>query len=150
MTRSRWGEGLEGISERIPGYRVVLTNRTRRGVRKLHTFVVDADTEDEPGGPYWGRAVETLRPEGLDGVLTVAEQLPEVVSLARSVDVPAPLLMVILDVCASAGRHSIDLADVNTIVSQWGSRLRALDTLAADQRAIATPALFSTIRDAVL
>ena len=51
----------------------------------------------------------------------------------------------VFDALVSAGRHRIDLADINRIVSQLGSRIVGLPTLAPEQRRIAEPALYAEI-----
>ena len=130
----RWGDGLHG--ERLPEYRVVVTERTRRGVAKRHTFVLVADTWNEDGGPHWARETKNL---------PLFEPLGETVHLADGVDVAASALTVILEARVSQGRHQVDLADIKVVVSQLGSRLAALDTLTAEQRQLAEPALYAEI-----
>jgi hypothetical protein len=133
---------LEG--ERLPEYRVVVTEHTRHGVAKRHTFVLIAETWDEPDGPHWG--CETDRPIRADhGLVAVAEPLPETIGLARGLDLPAPALVVVLEALVSGSRHHIDVADIKVIVSQLGSRITALDALSADQRRSAEPALYTEI-----
>lgn len=137
---SRWGDGLRG--QRLPAYRVVVTEQTRHGRAKRHTFVLDPFAEDEP--EHWER--ETEKPIRAHGELvTFTEPLRETVSLARGVDIPSSVLVVILEALVSDERHSIDLADIKVIVSQLGSRLTSLDTLTAEQRSRAVPALFAEI-----
>ena len=138
--RSRWGDGLEG--QRLPHYRIVVTEQTRHGRTKRHTFVLDPFADDDP--EHWGR--ETEKPIRAHGELvTFTEPLRETVSLARGVDMPSSVLVVILEALVSDARHSVDLADIKVVVSQLGSRLGTLDTLSAEQRRRAEPALFAEV-----
>jgi hypothetical protein len=135
--RSRWGEGLEG--QRLPGYRVVVTERTRHGRVKRHTFVLDEGTEDCPGGPYWHAARREDPPWGF------GDPLPVTVTLAQGVDIPATTLAAILDALVSKARHRIDLKDIKVIVSQLGSHIAGLYTLTGEQRRLAGWALYTEI-----
>lgn len=139
--RSRWGTGLEG--QRLPGYRVVVTEQTQRGHRKRHTFVLDADTWDSPGGPLWHAVRREDRAPARE--FEFGDPLPPTVPLARGVDIPAAGLSVILDALVSQEQHRIDLADIKRIVSQLGSRIARLDTLPVAQRRLAEPALYAEI-----
>jgi hypothetical protein len=128
-TRSRWGKAAGG--ERLPGYQVVVKERTRHGARKRHTFSLDEDTWDEPGGPHWrvlGR-----------------QPIPTTVNLAKGVDVAATALVVILEALVSGSRHQIDVDNVKVIVSELGSRIAQLGELSAEDRQHAEPALYTEI-----
>ena len=132
--RSHWGKELEG--QRLPDYRVVVTEQTRHGHRKPHTFVLDPETWDEPGGPHWRWQLHGE---------TDCRPLPAIVPLAQGVDVPARTLVVILEALVSKARHRIDLADVNRIVSQLSPHIARLHTLSEEQRRLAEPALYTQI-----
>ncbi|MGO9352184.1 MAG: hypothetical protein ACLP3C_15675 [Mycobacterium sp.] len=142
----RWGDGLTG--ERLPGYQILVTEH---GSTKRHRFVLDPDTEDEPGGPHWrwyagkppARGAFTERGQRWWGA--PRRPLPAITDLAKGVDVPGPTLEVVFDALVSGRRHRIDLADIKRIVSQLGSRIARLDTLAADQRRLVEPALYTEI-----
>jgi hypothetical protein len=71
------------------------------------------------------------------------------IHLAGGVDVSQSSLNIILDAIASTATAiravDLDIADLNLIVSQLGTRLSALDSLTADQRRLAEPALYSEI-----
>ncbi len=142
--KGRWGQGFFG--ERLPDYRVVITT-SGPSSRKKHTFILVADNEADPDTPlHWERVTETFRcDDGIGGRLLVSlsEPLPEKVNLAKSVDVPGATLMLVFDALVSGGRHRIDLADINRIVSQLGSRIARFDTLPPEQRRIAEPALYT-------
>lgn len=137
--RSRWGAGLEG--QRLPGYRVAVTEQTRRGRVKRHTFVLDEETWESPGGPHWHLARRQYRGDARG----FGDPLPLTVNLAPGVDIPAAAFTLILDALVSGTRHSIDLAEINAIVSQLGPRLIAFGTLDAQRRQLAEPALYSEI-----
>ncbi|WP_373121132.1 hypothetical protein [Mycobacterium marinum] len=152
--RYTWGKGLEG--QRIPGYRVGLVSGHRGA--KRHAFVLVADDEAQPDSPlHWERVIHTSRdivgsgplalgsPTTNVAIISLSEPLPAKVPLARNVDIPAGVLSVILDALVSQARHKIDLSDIKIIVSQLGSRIVRLDTLDAERRRLAEPALHKEI-----
>ncbi len=155
--KTRWGDGFTG--DRLPEYRIVVTEQTQHGNAKRHTFVLDPDTVDEPGGPHWHRYSDRRLPPavpewallpGMSGeqqrwasMRTVP--LPDVVHLSQGVDVPAVTLVVIFEALVSQEQHRIDLAHVKRIVSQLGWRIAQLGTLPPEQRRIAEPALYTEI-----
>jgi hypothetical protein len=142
--RSRWGDGLE--SQRLSDYRVVVMEHTRHGDKKRHTFVLDPDTEGEPGGPHWRRFSEKPPNGGGPQQWGAARYpLPDIISLARGMDISASSLVVILEALVSGSKHQIDLAHIKTIVSQLGSRLTTLTTLDEQTRRLAESALYTEI-----
>lgn len=146
---SRWGDGLSG--ERLPGYRVVVTEQTRHGLANRHTFLLDEDTWDDPGGPQWRvetrehRAHSRVTMDGHRMRLGFGESLPDPINLTKGMDVPASTLVVILDALARGGRHRIFMADLKVIVSQLGSRISKFTMLPAAQQRLAESALYSEI-----
>lgn len=148
-TRGRWGEGLRG--QRLPGYRIVVTEQRRRGISKRHTFILDEDSWDEPGGPHWmrepddGLLKEHYRARATGQGMRWSQPLPPTVDLSRGVSVTAPVLTLILEALVSDGRHNIDIASVKVIVSQLGPRLTAFDTLDDGHRRLAEPALYKEV-----
>lgn len=143
--KNRWGEGLDG--QRLPGYRIAVTETTHRGRIKRGTFVLAEDTWDEPGGPHWERVTKTFKyHDGHSSLLmSHSEPLPPTVQLARGFDLPATILAVILDALVSDSHHQIDLSDVKRIRSQLGRRIVQLKSLPADQRGHAEQALYREI-----
>ena len=142
-----WGKGLEG--QRIPGYLLVLTELTRRGRTKRASFVLAEDTWDEPGGPHWERVTEKTAhwqdPLHSRHVIASSEALPATVHLAKDLDLPATMLVVILDALLSDSRHAADIADIRRVRSQLGSRIVQLDALPSDKRQHAEPALYHEV-----
>ncbi len=145
--QNRWGARSEGRP--LPGYRVVVTTSGRG--KKKHTFVLVPDEEEVPSSPvHWERVTETLRDHatGLSSgklVVSLSEPLPEVVHLAKSVDVPLSMLTVILDALVSGAQHKISLDEVKHIVSHHGSDITKVCALPAETRRLAESALYATI-----
>lgn len=155
---SRWGEGLEG--QRLPGYRIVLTEETRHGKAKRWTFLLDEDSWDEPGGLHWiiepdrWKITERAhragygthdKPLNLKQHGLAREPIPPVMHLARGLDVPREALTTILDALVSAAKHELAVADIKKIISQLGRRLVAFNALTEDQRQHAESAVFVQI-----
>jgi hypothetical protein len=132
-------------------HQVVITEATRRGRAKRHTFArrfpeVDGPGKWRPEPPRDKQLRKQLR-EQQSVRIPGSEPLKPgtLVPLADGVDLPATTLAVILEALASRARHQIDLADVKLIVSQLGSRIAQLDTLSVEQRRLAEPALYTAI-----
>ena len=141
-------------------HEIVITESTRHGRAKRHTFVI---FDAQASGPQrWRRKPAPMSFKKLDRVhragygtndrpIDIAEHglatVPLAVTehLADGVDVAAAVLAVILDALASQAHHQIDLADIKVIVSQLGSHITRLDALAAEQRRHAEAALYTEI-----
>jgi hypothetical protein len=160
------------LDEYPPDYehRVVITESTRHGRVKRHTFArafpeatglarwrpetrgslkelrelhrQGFGTKDKPMPPaLWGSS----RQRSL-GIPPNSPLMPgTTVHLADGVDTTAETLAVVLEALASQARHQIDLTDIKVIVSQLGSRIAQLETLTAAQRRLAEPALYTEI-----
>lgn len=137
-------------------HRVVITEGTRHGRAKRHTFVRRFSKESGPsrwrlepaisikstlheqrqseqsGEPIRGRAEPPLK-AGTN------------VTLCGGFKLPATMLVAILDACTSEALHQIDIADIKTIVSQLGSRISQIESLTPEQRRLAEPALYTEI-----
>jgi len=149
--RSHWGKGLEG--QRLPGYLVSVTERTRHDTAGRHTFVLDPyyDDTQEPGGPRWhrysGRPTTAVQAGVSPWAGVPYESLPDLVHLAQGVDIRATTLVIIFEALVSRARHRIDLVDIHRIVSdpELGSFLMRLHALPVQQRRLAEPALYTKI-----
>ena len=67
------------------------------------------------------------------------------VDLGEGVNPVGFTLAVVLEALHRDGRRQLDLGDLKVVLSQLGSRITALDTLADEQRRHAEPALYSEI-----
>jgi|SRR6185312_1629476 len=133
---------------RVPGYQIWVVSS--RGAKR-HGFVVDPFW-DEPGEPHWRWYTEkppkrgaSMLQRGERWLGTDSRPLPDVIDLAKGVDVSRGTLEVVFDALVSAERHRIDVADLKRVVSQLGSRIRQLNNLSGEQRRLAEPALYTEI-----
>ena len=148
---------------------ITVTVQTRHGRTDLHTFGIQSEAE------HLGWFVETpasrkqLEERTVPGLVLPTSWPPpprrEIgtryyapigtrnygpiddgpIQLADGVDVPRRVLNVILGALRSGQRTRVDLADINTVVSQLGSRMKGLDSLDEDQRGHAEVALYTLI-----
>jgi hypothetical protein len=160
------------LEEYPPGYehQVVITESTRHGRAKRHTFARRFPEATGPGKwrPETPGSLKELDDLHRQGFGTQDKPMPvtawgaqrqqslgvpinkplkpdTVVHLTDGVDLPAAVLAVVLEALVSQARHQIDLADIKVIVSQLGSRIAQLDTLTAEQRRLAESALYTEI-----
>ena len=144
--------------EYSPSYphQVVVTELTRHGRAKRLTFVRRSIQRTGPG--RWRseppsslksakHEIEQMKESGkpIRGRAGPPLKAGETVLLCSGVQLPATMLAAILDACASAARHYIDIAEIKTIVSQLGSRITQMETLTEEDRRLAEPALYSEI-----
>ena len=73
------------------------------------------------------------------------EPLTDPFHVAAGVDVREKTLLLIFEACVSKSKHRVRLDELNLIVSHLGSRIAQLQTLTAEQRLLAEPALYSEI-----
>lgn len=148
------------LTKRTPrdDFQVVVTKRTRRGRTKLHTFVMyrqrmgqwaiatPLTLAEQDAGIDPARSART-RHLGIDVTNHGMQLLPEdaVLHLDDGCDVPTDILRVILDACKDGERWSIDIADMNTVVSQLSPAIRKLGELAPEQARLAVAALYTEI-----
>lgn len=143
------------MSAAWPGYRVLVSDRTHHGRRKLHTFVVHTAGERWCREPDIAKAVRgqfdrgqgtPRNPVDLAEAGMLRTPLADVEHLAPGVDVSGPTLAFIFEALASGGRHEVDLKDLNRIVSQLGSLIARTAALAeGGARQQAEAALFAEI-----
>src|ERR1700758_1539664 len=129
---------------------ITISANTRHGQTNLHTFGIDSEAE------YLGWFVETpasrkqLKERAVPGLSFPTPWPPPPrrqigtayydqigdgpIHLAPGVDIPGGVLTVILDALRSDQRHSVDLGDINCVVSQLGSRICRLHSLGEEQR----------------
>lgn len=151
LRSGRW----DSEGEKVADYRVVITEGTRHGRTKRHTFVVDDDDDRwtvEPDIPKLmerghnaGYGQSKNKPLDTQKWGLARKPLPAKVPLAPSFDVSSSVLIVVLDALVAAGRHQVDLGDMKVVVSQLGSRIAALDSLPDEKRRLAEAALYTEI-----
>lgn len=135
-------------------HRVVITEGTRHGPAKRHTYVRRFPKSNGPSRWRSEPAIsfKTLAHEHkqhgdrpIPGSASPPLEAGTTVVLCNDVDIPVGMLVFILDACASVARHQIDIADIKMIVSQLGSRISQIETLDGEQRRLAEPALYAEI-----
>jgi hypothetical protein len=132
-------------------HQVVVTEATRHGRAKRHTFArrfpeADGPAKWRPEPPRDKQFREQLREQQSVRIPVDKPLQPgTIVHLTDGVDLPATTLAVILEALASRARHQIDLADLKLIVSQLGSLIAQLDALPVEKRRLAEPALYAEI-----
>ncbi len=128
-------------------HQVVITEATRHGRAKRHTFARRFPEADGPGKwrPETPRDKQFREQQSIRVPADKPLEAGTMVHLADGVDLPATTLAVILEALASRARHQIDLVDVKRIVSQLGSRIAQLNTLPVEKRRLAEPALYTEI-----
>lgn len=136
--------------------RITISVATPHGRRKLYTFRRDRGGSWRASAPL-GKLPNTAEPFAvraaaasrsrqhglgidLDQPLGVGT-----VHLEDGFDPPASTLSFILDALHSGQRSEVDLGDIKTIVSQFGSRIPRLTALSDEQRQHAQPALYTQI-----
>lgn len=147
-------DGLDrGAVARLREYRVVLTEQTRHGHAKRHTFVVGFDGQwaTEPDVPKLiDRSMRagfgtSGQPSDLDRLGMLRKPLSAKVNLSAGFSVSGATLAAILDALALGRRQRADLSDLKRVVSQLGPRLAALSDLDDDTWRLAAPALYSEV-----
>ena len=148
---------------------ITVTAQTRRGRTSLHTFSIQSEAEHlgwfvempashgqlkertVPGGtlptawpPPPRRDIGT-RYYAPIGTRNYGPINDPPIDLGPGVDIPRRALNVILDALRSDQRTVVDLADLKAVVSQFGSRMKRLDSLPEDQRGHAEAALYTLV-----
>jgi hypothetical protein len=143
VSKVTWTDsGGREVTYRSSEYRVAVTGPRGKGQRKLHTF--GSYTSGE-----WFRfsarsARQGRQPERRTG--TLRETLPEgTVPLSDDCRPPKQALVMILDALRSDGRHTVELRDIETVVSQMGWELRQFSALPDATRRHAESALYKGI-----
>lgn len=132
-----------------------------RGRTKLHTFGKLVEADHLPWMPETHASRKQLKqrqtprsplptswppPPRRDlGTPLYDEVGDKTIHLADGVDVAPATLTVILDALRSDERHKVDLADIETVVSQLGSRIARLANLSDEERRHARAALYKQI-----
>lgn len=73
------------------------------------------------------------------------EDISERLDIAQGFNPPGQTLAVILDALRLRGSSSVELADLNAVVTEYGARIRQLHSLSQEQRRHAEPALYKLI-----
>lgn len=150
----------------IEHHRVTVTAATRHGKRNLRS--IDwVKHEGYDDGEWWVWAGQSWRPYGW-GTRTSERHSAEsayqddalrqrrlagrgdVIRLGRDIEVPLVALRIICDALRGAGIAEIDIEDVKTVMSKYGSRLVALEKLPGEQRRHATALLHREIASVVV
>lgn len=108
----------------------------RRSVIRADSVTHRRDGGGEQGDDLTAEAFAMYGPES-------ASSVP--VHLARGVDVSPGVLSVILDALRSADRHEVDIHDIKVVVSQLGSLIVRLSSLAEPEARNAATALYTEI-----
>lgn len=135
---------------RTSTYRISIWQDSRHGDSIVATFIrIGEDGEWKMATMLTARqrhAYDRANPSGPAGVTPISTKaLPAKVPLSASVSIPARTLTTILDALAPAGLERVALADINGVVSELGASIRKFETLAAEPRRLAQPALYALI-----
>lgn len=148
---------------------VTITTQTRHGRTNLHTFSIQSEAEHLGWFAENPAKHKQLKERTVPGLVLPTSWPPPPrrdigtrygapigtrhygpiddgpIHLADGVDVPRRALNVIFDALRSDQRSRVDLADIEAVVSQFGSRMKRLDSLDEEQRGHAEAALYKLI-----
>ena len=144
----------------MSGYLVTVTTTKRRD-RGRKTIELKTFEYDEPNQRWIyhpGRLTKKLDGTGANVDDVISAMLSQdhgrlvgngAVWRIGNAEVSVAVANVIFDAVRNAGRHEVDIDDVNRIASKLGSRIAKLRHLPAEQRQHAEAALYSLILEAM-